>query len=69
MTDEFDIRNIVKRFEETVLPGDDAAAQLFFENEFPHFSEDVRQAFLREALVSAIESAAVELHEEQGKGK
>ncbi len=61
MNDDHDIKKIVARFEETVPPGDDAAAQAFFENEFPSFSEEVKQAFLREALVSAIESAAEEL--------
>jgi hypothetical protein len=64
MMNEIDIREIVARFEATVPPGDDAAAAAFFEKEFPNFSEDIRQAFLREALVSAIENAANELMEE-----
>lgn len=56
--EQFDIKSIVAKFEATVPPGDDAAAQAFFEEIFPNFSQEVKEAFLREALVSAIERAA-----------
>lgn len=58
MADEHDIRAIVEQFEKTVPPGDDAAAQVFFESVFPTLSQEMKDAFLREALVSAMERAA-----------
>lgn len=63
---EFDIKQIVEKFEATVPPGDNAAAQQFFDEIFPHFSSDMKAAFLREALVSAIEEAADDLGERGG---
>ena len=56
--EEYAIKSIVAKFEATVAPGDDAAAQAFFEEVFPHFSQELKDAFLREALTSAIERAA-----------
>jgi hypothetical protein len=59
--DENDIKEIVQKFEATVPPGDEEAARVFFEEVFPNFSQDLKDAFLREALVSAIEQSAEEL--------
>lgn len=63
--DEQDIKRIVEKFETSVPPGDDAAAQAFFEEVFPNFSQELKEAFLREALVRAIEQSANELMGEQ----
>ena len=48
------------KLEATVPPGDDAAAQAFFEEVFPNFPQELKEAFLREALTSALERAASE---------
>lgn len=61
--EDYDIKGIVAKFEATVPPGDDAAAQAFFEEIFPNFPQELKEAFLREALISALEKSVNEMAE------
>ncbi len=60
MNEKTDTELLIERFETEVPPGDDAAAQAFFEREFPNMTEEAKLAFLREALASALEATAEE---------